>query len=189
MSNKTSIARQVNQIMKQVSIDTLQTGKDWYVSAHVFAESLALKYSLPLDRVVGIIAALSPSTRWKQNKVDAENIIRDGELATVTTYGRNKQKALDILAGGDPFKIVHGRKVTPFFINILDPTDKAFVTVDRWILRTFGIIDKKEQKKVFDSDKRYEFIADVIRRKAEDYNLVPCQLQAVIWEHTRRGEL
>lgn len=185
--NTSSATRRVNQIMAKVSPDIVQSGKDWYTLAHTAAETLASKYTLPVERVAGIIAVLSPGTRWERNLVDAESIIRDGEDAIVTTYTPNKLKALAILRGADPFIVVGGNKVTSFFINILDPRDDFYVTIDRWMLRTFGIIDAKEQKRFFGGDKQYKVLAECIRRKAKDYGVLPCQLQAIVWEYTRRA--
>jgi hypothetical protein len=191
MKRTSDISKKINSIMSNVSGDVLESGRKWYIDAHGFVESMSSRYNFPVQSVAGIVAVLSPGAKWDLNKRDAENILRFGEQATVTTYTPNKDKALKILNGDDPFKVLkgskgRGQKVNSFFINILDPSDDSYVTIDRWILRAFGITELKEQKAVFDNPKQYEFIASVIRRKAKDYNLIPCQLQAVIWETVRR---
>ncbi len=187
MIRQSDISRKINHIMAAVSDDTLHNGKEWYTNAHSEVESMSFRYGLTVQSIAGIVAVLSPGVRWRQNLRDAEHVIQYQEQATVSTYPQNKIKALKILSGYDPFAVIGGPKVTAFFINILDPKDENYVTIDRWILRALGIIGVREQKRVFDSEKQYNFIADVIRRKAKDNDMLPSQLQAVIWEHEREA--
>jgi hypothetical protein len=186
--NKGSVKRTIARIMSKTDPETIQTGMNWYTFAHSFTLSLSEKYSLSMIHAAGIVAALSPAIKWDQNRADAERIITLGEDATVSTYTPNKIKALLIREGQSPFEVLGGRKVTAFFINILDPSDDQYVTIDRWILRAIGIIDDKEQKSFFASDKKYNLVSEAIREKAKDYDMLPNQLQAVIWEHVRKAE-
>lgn len=192
MKWQSDITKRINSIMATIPSGALESGRKWYTEAHGFVESLSSKYSFPVQGVAGIVAVLSPANHWYQNLKDTESVLRDGDSAVVTTYSANREKALRILHGDDPFNVVKGAgrgfKVNSFFMNILDPLDDHYVTIDRWILRSFGIIEAKEQKAFFDSPKQYEFLAGVIRRKAKDYNLIPCQLQAAIWETVREVE-
>ena len=115
------------------SAQEIQEGINWYRNANCIADSIANKTGLSIRKVAGVIAALSPQNRWERNCKDAEQLCLlytvDGVDAArqhkVSTFGKNKQKALDILQSeeGEIEAILNGRKVVAFFRCILDEDD------------------------------------------------------------------
>ena len=91
-------------------------GMHWYQSANDDARIISEKYNIPLESVLGVIAALSPGNSWGKNLLDAEVLIsewskgyRGNKLPLVGTYGRrNRIKSEKILGGKDPLEILGG---------------------------------------------------------------------------------
>lgn len=73
--------------------------------------------------------------------------------------------------------VLSGQKVNAFYNNIIG--NYNFVTIDVWILRYF-----KHTKKTFNLTD-YRYYSRIIRKLAEKMNLLPCELQAVLWERQR----
>ena len=55
-----------------LTADHLARGKVWYHDARIFAQTVADKYDIDLDRVIGVLACLSVGNRWDVNKRDCE---------------------------------------------------------------------------------------------------------------------
>ena len=123
-------AREIVAKFTLATSQEVQLGCDWYPSALAIASRISDKYDLDTERVAGVIAALSPNNRWERNIIDAESIIKcwaaggtDEDILAVTccTYSAMKQKALDILRGGDIIKVLNGPKIIEFFNCITNP--------------------------------------------------------------------
>jgi len=97
-----------------------QNGIQWYANAYEIASKLSNKYSVDINQVVGIIAALSPNNEWQRNCIDTENLLRMWsnfkdidlskkdkldlviikrclKLVKVCTFNANRDKAIKIL--------------------------------------------------------------------------------------------
>ena len=99
-------AREIVAKFTLATSQEVQLGVDWYPSALDIANRIAVKYGVSAETAAGVIAALSPNNRWERNIVDAENIIKcwaaggtrsDLLAVKVCTYGKMKEKAIDIL--------------------------------------------------------------------------------------------
>lgn len=161
-------------------------GLNWYHNAHEFAADLALTYSTSLDKVAQIIAILSPAVSWNINKRDAENLLRSGESATVSTYGRNKVKALAVLWDLDTIN-PKALKTFAFYNNILHPSASEFVTIDRHAYKAYKGITQGGNIAI--NKTTYEKTAKAYKRLAKRLELKPCELQAIIWLSYRQNVL
>lgn len=107
----------------------VQEGLKWYKRANEVAESISYTYCTEIKKVCGVIAALSPSNKWERNCKDAENLVRvftaggDPNGIKVSTYSKNKQKAISILEGANIEETLNGRKITAFYRCILGEED------------------------------------------------------------------
>ncbi len=74
----------------------------WYHRAHTFNADLARQYSLPLDTVTGITAAMSPLSNWEPDNQDStRKILRTlTDDPTVTITAAMAQGVLDYDLGG-----------------------------------------------------------------------------------------
>ena len=166
-------------------------GLQWYPDARAFAQLVSATYNVPLVRVCGVIAALSPAVYWELNKSQAESLIRahaDGEDlddVVLSTYGAQARKARAILQAPGEIESdwvanilgLQAWKTRAFFRNILDPASVS-VTVDRHIVSACGVADR------FTGNTAvwlYRVVAEALSQVARDLGLQPCALQATVW--------
>jgi hypothetical protein len=170
----------------------LQHGSRWYPDALAACETIAQSYSLPVDTVAGVIAALSPNNKWQRNIIDADNICRlytlggydDAAQCKVSTFNGNKQKALQILSGIAPLEALGGLKVRAFYSCILGD-DSVCVDGHAFAIWKGERIPTTKTPKI--SPKLYAAIASDYRNAASTINAVmgtaynAAQVQAITW--------
>lgn len=165
---------------ENASPEDREIGMDWYHKANRFAKKLSRQYHLPLKTVAGILSALSPSVGWELNKKQAEDLIKYGRDVRVSTYNMNKEKALRILSGSDPLKEFIRTNSTfktyNFYMNILDPGNPLYVTIDRQILKAFNM-----EHSDINTRRKYTKIKSQFLYAANQLGIVANQLQAIIW--------
>jgi hypothetical protein len=140
--------------------------------------------------VAGVIAALSPNNRWQRNVSDAEALIKayvfgdDIDAIKVSTYSKNKEKAIKILRGGCPPDVLGGLKVRAFYSCIAGGDDvcidgHAFAIWSGQRITTSKTpnITPKLYAKVAED---YRVAASVINQVLND-NLTAAEVQAVTW--------
>jgi len=72
------------------------------------------------------------------------------------------------------WNILGGRKIQNFFMNLYQPLNPNYVTIDRWSARLVG-----HDKNL--SSKQYNMLAQVYFNVAQELNILPNQLQAATW--------
>src|SRR3990170_2538974 len=90
--------------------EEIAKGLTWYNDASFHCFNLSSKYNIPIERVIGIVAALSPRCPWRENVIQANNFIQTRGRSKTTTYLSNKKKALAIFRGSNPVNILNGHK-------------------------------------------------------------------------------
>lgn len=164
--------------------DVISRGLNWYQHAHVFCKEVAHNTGLKVETVAMVVSALSPAVSWELNKIQAEqmcNAFRDGlplDTVTTSTYENNRLKAWDILHGKKVIT-VKSPKTYAFYRNLLLDVDS--VTVDRWMLRVMFNRPLKSLTAL-----KYRQCEAILRDVANDLEIKPFQLQAIIWEQIRR---
>jgi len=178
----------------------LQHGSRWYPDALAACETIAQAYSLPVDTVAGVIAALSPNNKWQRNIIDADNLCRlytsggydDAAHCKVSTFNGNKCKALQILSGVDPLEALGGLKVRAFYQCILG-LDSVCVDGHAYAIWLGSYVPTTKTPKI--SAKLYKSIAAAYGQAAETINGVmgtaytAAQIQAItwtVWQRIRR---
>jgi len=177
-------------------------GLFWYSKAHDTARVMAEKHGIPLQRAVGVIAAISPGCPWGRNVMEAEEFIKayvgGYKLPSVGVYGRrNVAKARRILNGESPDSVLHtktGPKVWAFYNNILSPTASQELTIDRHAkCLAYNLGSVKRGSASNDSQAivgrvEYRYLVRHYRVLANRLGLVPHQLQAITWVTWKRIE-
>jgi hypothetical protein len=169
-------------------------GKTWYADAKQDAQDMADKYELPLNAVVGVIAALSPTNKWERNLIDAIDMIQSFtgggyvEDCAPCTYKTMRDKAWSILELGpcdnDAIAtVLNGPKITDFFwcimgknVCVVDGHAWCIANADRRTMQEVPNIGKKLRLEI------QQAYADAGKR----VGLTAYQMQAATWVTWRR---
>jgi hypothetical protein len=181
---------------KATDLETIN-GAEWYPAANHAAQIMAIRYSVTLETVAGVIAALSPNNKWERNLTDADSMIRAYSMGghnaadsiKVGTYNANKTKALAILSGDDCLQILGGLKVRAFYDCIIGG-DSVCVDGHAYAIWTGGYIPTTKTPKI--TPKLYDAISADYRLAAATINCIlqaeysAAQIQAITWVAWRR---
>lgn len=125
----TNILQVYNQATEHDKIEGLR----WYKEALLFCQELASIYGISEIVAVGVVVALSPTNRWENNKIQAEQLIdlyvNGGNLDDFkpSTYPVMRDKAIEIITKNRSVKTIqktlNGPKVIEFFNSILQLDD------------------------------------------------------------------
>jgi len=169
-------------------------GLSWYTRAKEIAIYIADQHNLPVHTVCGVIAALSPGTNWIQNIIDSINLIRGHKAGysfqqmVVTTYNKNKFKALKILdnklSEKQILRLLIGcykevNKTSAFFTNIFHPEKQGPVTIDRHSFRVNLAV--KEIPEIWMTEKRYRDLSSAYVIAGKKVGLRAHEVQAITW--------
>lgn len=172
-----SLEKKILEHWGNADANTMRTGLTWYEKAYNEAILLSQVFDVSLEKVVGVISALSPRNKWARNLSDTWDLLDAPSMSTkVSTFNGQKEKALKILeSDGKPetiLGILNGEKTVNFFINILFYKHSEEVTVDVWAYRSVGLEPKQSN---------YSAVESAYKNVAEQLNLRPHQVQAVVW--------
>ena len=176
----------MKNIIRVLDQSTTIEKNDWYADANNFCRYVSEKYTIPLDKVIGIVSALSPRKEWNLNKRIAIDLIEKGDCGQIKQF---VNKALNIKMNGNSqseiLAILNGPKISSFFMNIKYPNCADNVTVDRHAVSVAlgHIASDKEQ--AF-SKKEYAFFKDCYIFTADKLGLKPLLLQSITWMAWKR---
>lgn len=171
----------------KINQTTKDAGLSWYTSANLFCRDVSADYGIPLDKVCGVLSALSPGTGYDTNKKDCINLIKQFQgngSFKFTTYPANVRKALSILKSNDSpitfFSRKTGAKTHSFYCNILNPFNSDTVTIDRhaYLIATGDVYTNLHLN-------QYEAIESHYIKEANKIGIRPLELQAVLWVNHR----
>lgn len=182
------------------SHDEAIKGARWYPDALSFCCSVANATGLPISTVAGVTAALSPNNKWEKNMHDADALCRafaagtinDAAALKVSTFNKNKNKALRILAGEPPLEILGGLKVRAFYGCIMGD-DAVCIDGHTYAIWLGQYVPTTKTPSI--SPKLYQSISDAYRQAAATINGVTgdnytaAQIQAItwtVWQRIRR---
>lgn len=181
----------IKYYQEATSID-IRDGKRWYQNANEFCQHLSYKYNLPIEKVAGIVSALSPQNSWEINKSMAETFIQRKGKGRVKNRACD-QKAKNIYNADDisqienmlSFKEDGAFKTKSFYKNIINPQCNNSVTIDRHALAV--CIQNPERTRALNNmeakitKRQYEFFQDCYRTAALKLGISPAELQACSW--------
>ena len=168
-------------LLEMASVIEIRNGQTWYEKANRDCQALGTLYRVSTEQAAYVVATLSPLLRWDQNLVAAQ-LVLSGEYETARTHAlpRNVEKCRDFLLYGE--LTLNGPKVEAFYKNLCLKTDE--VTVDSLMLRAaFGNWKQKKFPRYY---KNLEVCRVVLLELAKETGLIPHQLQAIIWNVSRR---
>lgn len=185
--------RTLSKLIKNIPVEYLKRGENWYPEANDYANELSTTYNISFDRVCAVLSALSPANYWENNKVEAKILIEyyvaqeDYTAYSFRTYGANVAKAWEILTNLDKpvsnfFNMKTGFKTLAFYMNILNPNCKNYVTIDRHMIAIInGRIGKPSGSARITTKQYREMQAEFITASKKS-KLTPSSLQAALWE-------
>jgi hypothetical protein len=194
--------RHISGMLQLASQGDILEGLNWYQRAYDLALRFIHAYDgLTMGQAVGVIAALSPNNKWERNCIDAEAMIKtwhiqgDYNSVKVCTFGKNKQKAIEILSLESVdteaiASILSGQKVVAFYRSIMG--DKNAVCVDGHAYAIFIGERIPTTKTPSITPKLFETIQrayQLVSKRSVDLcgvELSPTQVQAVTWVTYRR---
>jgi len=159
-------------------------GFHWYNDGHNYLKDMSIHFNIPLKIVCGIIAVTSPSLSWSQNTILTYNILKfKGKLSHIKTpcYKANLYKALNIYKTKRVFPHLRGPKVVQFYLNLLNPFDDSCITIDRFMISCYYNELNIDHLKRFMTPKHIETLKVEVKKLSIQYDLLPCQFQAIVW--------
>ncbi len=185
-----TLTKCVNNILKVYSQASDKTSSsNWYAEANFFAYGLSKKYDVPLSVACGVIASLSPLKSWDENKRIANSFLHNGKGMHTKCF---IDKAVQIKqSNGDVetiASILNGNKIISFFINILEPHQQNFVTIDRHAL-SIAIgrnLTETEQRGV--TFNQYQFFVNAYNVAGTKAGISPVLMQSITWETWRQNK-
>lgn len=202
MTNITNVnENMVQNIMDVFNAATpgeIQEGANWYQSAYSIAESLASTYGMPMGKIAGIMAALSPLNSWGHNvNLTVEFLQSSGEKSTGYLKAQ-LSKAREIYnlhsiayPDGRILEILGGNKTQNFYRSI-QSAGEAGITVDRHAYQIAINTRLEDGKMPTLTGKRYVEVAEAYRVAAirlsdmHEVEFTGAQVQSVTWTLWRR---
>ncbi len=188
-----NVGKAADNILAIYALSTEQEkidGRSWYDRALSHVTTLAESYNRTIATIAGIMSALSPEASLNQNIVDLGRVLESGKNATVSTYERNKDKAIAILDGSLPAENAFKRstKTEAFWHNIINPSKPDYVTIDRHATRAAIDWNMKANDAIFYSNtpRKYSVISAAYTEAAGSLGMLPNRLQAITWLTYRR---
>jgi hypothetical protein len=156
----------------------INRGINWYNEAREFCQSIAVKYNKPYMQVCAVLAALSPRNKWERNKIDCEELVKGNASHKYATFSSNVLKGIKCLMAQtyqEVITILNSNKVTAFFDNIFNMYSQL-VTIDTHMYQViFGRVPQQI------SDREYNELSQMIIDIANEFKLIPYELQAIVW--------
>lgn len=191
----TQHVRNILKVYRRATTDDIANGLEWYDRAKRMADVIAKKTSLPVNTVIGVMAALSPNNRWERNVKDTETMcvawIQGDDMSDfkVSCYNKMKEKGWSILSDGlvtdtDILTRLNGQKIRSFYSNIRGLNE---VTIDGHALNIArGYREGLTTDKTNMGKRVYMELQEAYVRAAKRVNVMPHELQAITWTTWKR---
>jgi len=172
----------------------IRDGIIWYATAQQQCADISNLHDVPLNIVVGVVAALSPNNKWDRNVKNASDLIsafiggEAMESVKVSTYHKMKSKAWSILEAmpdnDATIKILNGQKIIAFYRCIMG---ESTCCVDGHARNIFygeriGLTNDKVNIGVVE----YRTLAAAYTQAGIDLGFKAYEIQAITWVTWRR---
>ena len=191
----TLYVRNILKLYRQASNDDTLNGVESYARAERMAVWIADTHKLPVNTVIGVMAALSPNNRWERNCKDTDTMCKAWQSGDslddfkVSCYNTMKQKAWSILADDlidddDILTRLNGQKIRSFYSNIRGLDE---VTIDGHALNIArGKREGLTSDKTNMGKRQYRELQLAYVTAAKRVKVKPHVLQAITWTTWKR---
>ena len=174
----------MKEVFEQAPLSNFKDAKEWYPTAHKYAEGYAKEFGLPVAITSGLIACLSPQKNWFHNLQLTRDFLECGGCdCRHTGVQVDKAQRIYNLAYKHRFslknikEILGGLKTQNFFMNIYQPENKKFATIDAHMIQLMtGDLRLRTV-----TEKQYLYLQAVLNMYAYKHNLIPSEMQSVLW--------
>jgi len=188
----------INSILRFYTLATIaetNEGVQWYNEANKYCRELATRFNITISQVAGIIAAFSPQCGWQENKRFALSFLINSTKVMGNEVRTSKaQKILTLTSEADIYNALsinnEAWKTKAFFLNILNPDLITDVTIDRHAIAI--CIQSTNSTKSLSNNYgkltviQYRFFEKCYAKAALQLDILPQQLQAIVWTVYRR---
>lgn len=164
----------------------MEEGMQAYLRYHESLKYYARTYGILMPNVIGAFAALSPNNDYIGNLRSLVTLLQGMcsgarvDHCTVSTYKACRARAWRFLQGEDFLAATKGKKTRNFYLNILNPFDPDPITIDGHMACVW-IGKRMTMRDVVRSRFKYDLVASDFRKAADGLDLLPNQLQAMLW--------
>lgn len=157
-----------------------------YQRYNAIMRGIADLYRTPLEKVVAVFAATSPSNDYKGNLRSTVTLLRGFnrgvpvERLVTSSFRACTLRAWEYLHGVSFVDTVRGKKIRSFYFNILDPEGGYHVTVDGHMVGCWAG-RHMTMRTAANASWNYGRIAHDFRAEAFSLFMLPSQLQATLW--------
>jgi hypothetical protein len=175
----------IRKVLDAADETDISEGRVSYFRYHEVLQNLAAFWGVPFERVVAVFAALSPNVDYNGCLRSTASVLKgwkdgaDVNLIRVATYTHCRDRAFEYLNGLDYLETVKGPKIRAFYMNILQPMNRDFVTIDGHAVNIWR--GKQATLKSIVGGFKYERVADDYRAVAARVGLLPNQVQGITW--------
>jgi|688.fasta_scaffold00478_41 hypothetical protein len=189
--NSDVVQENLEEMLLGVSLSTYIEGIKWYWEAHNICQDLADIHNIPLEIVVGMLAALSPQKSWEHNLELVKEAL-DSRCDYIRHTKMMSGKATMIYNFTHLYKdrkgfierMLGGPKIISFFNNILNPYDNTYVTIDTHHISICTGLTKLKTV----TEKQYEFLRVETLKFAKKNKLLGNEAQAILWTHYKTNK-
>ena len=193
--NKEIIKNNLEKAYLSANKEEIENGTNWYKKANLELIFLCGKYLINLDKICTITSVLSPLTYWGRNVEYTEKAINQFLFFfffKVHIFRKNDNKVEQILNCSDDDFIIEdymnkntGRKTYNFTYNLYQPENINYVTIDSFMVSlACGLAEYSFSIKI--NNKGYDIIKEQVMILANKYKIIPCELQAILWNVSHR---
>ena len=174
------------------SPDDRDNGRAWYPAGEIDGSIIGQMAGLSVEAGTGILALISPGLSWPRTVSNSTQIVAQwaGHPARpIQAYPAQVDKALRILNGEDPWTVVTGLKVFPFWRGLNG--DLQAIPLDRHSFRVAYDWSLSSENAAHGLRSRLlrEAVHDAYVLVARELQEWPRDLQAILWLWYRRTQL
>ena len=161
----------------RATAEDLEAGADWYPAAKRAARRISYRTGVPHRRVVRVIAAVSPRTRWARN-LEVAALVCAGEPVTGVFSRSLERAALAVAGGNNLFDPVTAPKTLHFDAAIWGDDDA--VAVD-YISGTLALGPEAFKARHLERVGVYGLVVRAYRTAARTAGTTPRVMQSTTW--------
>ena len=167
-------------------------GKQAFVKYHSMLNDISKKYNSNFNATVAAFCALSPSSDYLGNLRSLVSVLEGlnngltPEKIKTSSYNHCKERAISYLTGGEFVTEKRGLKILNFYFNIIEPGNPSYVTIDGHMVAAFLGDESMTMKQAKISRSEYSHIVLYVKLLAKKIDILPNQLQAILWFTRKR---